>query len=82
MECSRTEFGSLSLTYAQQSQLTDQVKVKERIAFIAGRQAKKTGSSFSKDLNSLMTFGEGFLKATFGVKVAACGLCSDWLVAR
>ena len=30
------------------------------------------GGSCSKESNSLMAFREGFLKATFGVRVAGC----------
>ena len=40
------------------------------------------GSSCSKDLNSQMVFRGGFLKATFGVRVAAHRLSADWFVVR
>ena len=56
--------------------------MKENTAFIAGCYARRTGSSGSKDLNSPLAFGGGCLKATFGVRVAACELSSDWLVVR
>ena len=39
--------------------------------------ARRTSSSNSNDLNSLMAFREGFLKTTLRVRVVACGL---WLV--
>ena len=42
-------------------------------------QARRTGSSCSKDPNSLMAFREGFLKATFGVRAAGC-MTVFWLV--
>ena len=58
------------------------VVIKEIKVFISGCQARRMGSSCSKDLNSLMAFREGFLKATFRVRVAAHGLSSDWLVVR
>ena len=35
-------------------------------------QARRMGSSCSKDLNSPVAFGEGLLKATLGVRVVAC----------
>ena len=58
------------------------VLVKGSAAFIAGHQARRMGSSCSKDQNSPMASREGFLKVTFGVRAAACGLSSDWLVVR
>ena len=46
------------------------------------RQARRTGSSSSKDSGSLMTVREKVLKATFGGRVATCGSFSDWLVVK
>ena len=41
-------------------------------------QARRMGSSCSKDLNPLMAFREGFLKATLlGLKVVGC-MISSW----
>ena len=40
--------------------------VKESAAFTAGHQARRMGSSSSKDLNSLMAFSEEVLKALGG----------------
>ena len=45
----------------------------------AGHQTRNTGSSCSKDPNSLMTFRESFLKATFGVRAEGC-MTFFWLV--
>ena len=42
------------------------VVVKQSTAFIAGHQARRTGSSCSKDPKSLMAFREGVLKAVWG----------------
>ena len=42
-------------------------------------QARRTGGSYLKDLNSLMGFREEFLKATFGVRAAGC-MTFFWLV--
>ena len=42
------------------------VVVKESSAFIAGYQARRTDSSCSEDLNSVMAFREGVLKAVWG----------------
>lgn len=41
---------------------------------------KQEQGARAQDSNFLKPFGEGFLKATSGVKVAACGLSSDGLV--
>ena len=81
--CSRwhqTELESTCLGCSRAS-LHHWVVVKESTAFISRLQAWRTGSSCSEDLNSLMAFRGGVLKVTFGVRVAACGLSSDWLVA-
>ena len=48
------------------------VVVKESIAFIAGHQARTTGSSCSEDPNSQMAFREGFLKTLWGRGVTGC----------
>ena len=56
-----------------------QVVVKESTTFTEGHQARRTGSSCSKDPDSLMAFREGFLKATFEVRFAGCVIFS-WLV--
>lgn len=56
--------------------------MKESIAFIEGCQARRMGSSCSKDLNSLMTCREGFLKVTFGIGIVACGLSSNQSVVK
>ena len=48
-----------------------------------GHQARRTGSSCSKHLNSLMAFREGFLKSTLGVRIMGCVISSwtfFWLV--
>ena len=42
------------------------VVVKESSAFVAGYQARRTDSSCSEDLNSVMAFREGVLKAVWG----------------
>ena len=44
--------------------------------------SKVKGQLMVKRPNSLMAFKEGFLKATFGVRAAAHGLSSDWLLVR
>ena len=46
------------------------------------RQARRMGSSCSKDPDSLIAFRKGFLKATVGMRIAAYGPSSDWLMVR
>ena len=66
------------------------VVVKKSAAFVAGhpawRQARRTGSSCSKDPNSLMAFRGGFLKARWGRGLRGVWSIhihpSDWLVVR
>ena len=43
-------------------------------------QARRTGSSCCEDSNSPMVFREGFLKATFKLRIVAPGFSFDWLV--
>ena len=50
--------------------------------FICRVSSKEYGQLVLKRPKPLMAFREGFLKATFGVRVASCGLASDGLVVR
>ena len=74
--CYWTKLGPLTC-HAVKPIYWHRVVVKESPVFTVGHQARRTGSLSSKDLNFLIAFREGFLKTTFRVKVAACGL---WLV--
>ena len=55
-------------------------RVGHRLVTKQQQQARRMGSSCSKDPNSLTAFSEGFLEATLDVRVAACRLSSDWLM--
>ena len=65
-----------------------QVVVKESAAFTAGRpswgQARRPGSSWTKDPNSLVAFGQGLIKARWGEGTGSLiSLCmSLWLTDR
>ena len=65
------------LPNAQQSQSTDPRLWWKKSQRLFQGQARRIGSSCSKDLNSLMVFKEGFLKAALGVRVVGC-LISLW----
>ena len=55
--------------------------MKESVGFtVAEHQARRIGSSYSKDPSSLMAFKEGFLKVTLGLR--GTWLSSDWLVVK
>ena len=79
--CSLNHCGIMLEINIKRSIYWHQVVVKESTVFITGRQMR-TGSWCSKDLNSLMVFWGGFLKETFGVRVAVLGPSSRWLLAR
>ena len=66
---------------AQQSQSTDTRLWGKKVQHLLQGQARRMGSLCSKDLNS-MAFRKGFLKATFGMRIAAYGPYSDWLMVR
>ena len=56
--------------------------VNESTLLIVGHQVRRTGSSSLKDPEFLMDFRQWCLEAKFGLRGAACGLSSNWLVLR
>ena len=83
--CYRTKLGSLRPCTVKPI-YWHQVVGKESAAFIAGSQARRNGSSSSKDPNSPVAFREGFLKARWGRGLqgawSAPAQFLDWLASR
>ena len=81
-KCYRTELGSARPLHSKANLLTPGCGEGKYSVYLQGAKQGKQAARVQKTRTPRWLSGKGFLRPTFGARVAARGLSSDWLVVR